>query len=67
MPKVLLRFAHLKERHIIESWPQLKRLVETENFPPGRLLGPNTRVWFESEIDAWLKARPTTRKKRIAA
>ncbi len=66
MSKVLLRFKHLKQRRIVENWPQLKRLVETQGFPPGRLLGPNTRTWTEDEIDTWLEARPTTREDAAA-
>lgn len=62
MVKVLLRFKHLKQRRVVENWPTLKRLVETQGFPPGRLLGPNTRVWTEAEIDNWIDARPTTRE-----
>jgi predicted DNA-binding transcriptional regulator AlpA len=66
MSKVLLRFKHLKQRRIVENWPQLKRLVQQENFPPGRLLGPNTRAWTEEEIDGWLDARPTAREQTAA-
>ena len=62
MSKVFLRFKNLKQRRIVENWPQLKRLVERHNFPPGRLLGLNTRVWAEDEIDRWLDARPTARE-----
>jgi predicted DNA-binding transcriptional regulator AlpA len=64
--KQLLRFRHLKQRHIVENWPQLKRLVETQNFPPGRLLGSNSRAWTEAEIDAWLETRPVTREEAAA-
>jgi hypothetical protein len=66
MSKTLLRFKHLKERRIVENWPQLKRLVETQRFPPGRLLGPNTRAWTEDEIAAWLETRPVTREHAAA-
>jgi hypothetical protein len=66
MSKILLRFRHLKARRIVENWPQLKRLVEQQDFPPGRLLGPNTRAWTEDEIDDWLDARPTTREETAA-
>jgi predicted DNA-binding transcriptional regulator AlpA len=62
----LIRFRHLKERGIVENWPQLKRLVEKCGFPSGRYLGPNSRVWFEDEIDAWLDSRPTTREELTA-
>ena len=65
MSEVLLRFADLKRRNIVRNYVTLGRWIEYEGFPPGRLLGPNTRVWRESEIDAWLDSRPT--EKRSAA
>jgi predicted DNA-binding transcriptional regulator AlpA len=55
---VLLRFRQLKERGVVGSWPQLKRLQEGQGFPPGRMLSPNVRAWTEEEIDAWLASRP---------
>lgn len=61
MSKVLLRFKHLKQRRIVENWPQLKRLIDLHGFPPGRLLGVNTRAWTEDEIDEWIETRPTSR------
>jgi predicted DNA-binding transcriptional regulator AlpA len=57
----LLRFSDLKDRKIVTNHVTLKRWIEREDFPPGRMLGPNTRVWCESEIDAWLESRPTQR------
>jgi hypothetical protein len=58
----LLRFKHLKQRGIVASFAQVKHLQEKEGFPLGRLLGPNTRVWTEDEVEAWLASRPTERK-----
>ena len=49
---VVLRFADLKERGIVNSWPQLKRLQQLHGFPLGRMLSPNIRVWTKEEIDA---------------
>jgi Prophage CP4-57 regulatory protein (AlpA) len=54
----LLRFRDLKDRGIVNSWPQLKRLIELHGFPKGRLLSPNTRAWLGTEIDAWINSRP---------
>jgi predicted DNA-binding transcriptional regulator AlpA len=54
----LLRFRDLKARGIVTSWPMLKLRVERDNFPPGRMVGPNSRAWSEEEIDAWFKSRP---------
>ena len=62
---VLLRFRDLKDRNIVSNHVTLKRWIEREAFPPGRLLGPNTRVWRESEIDAWLDSRPTEKRSAV--
>lgn len=62
MMKILLRFTHLKALGIVTNHPQLKRLVELEGFPPGFLLGPNSRAWHEDEVEEWLANRPTTRR-----
>jgi hypothetical protein len=53
-----LRFRDLRDRGIINSWPMLHRRIERDGFPPGRMLGPNTRAWSEAEIEAWLLSRP---------
>ena len=55
-----IRFRDIKERGIVANWPQLRNLIEKYGFPPGRLLGPQTRVWDEeAEIEPWLASRPT--------
>ncbi len=56
---VLLRFADLKQRGIVNSWPQLKRLQIEQEFPLGKMLSPNIRAWTEDEIEAWYAERPT--------
>jgi predicted DNA-binding transcriptional regulator AlpA len=58
---VLLRFRELKARRIVSNHVTLKRWIEKEGFPRGFLLGPNTRVWRESDVEAWLDSRPTER------
>ena len=55
---VLLRFADLVERGIVNSWPQLKRLQQLHTFPLGKMLSPNIRAWTEQEIDEWIASRP---------
>ena len=55
----LLRFRDLKDRKIVTNHVTLGRWIAKEGFPPGRMLGPNTRVWREDEINAWLDSRPT--------
>jgi len=58
----LLRFPDLKERQIVSSWPQLRRMVRDYGFPAGILLGPNSRAWREEDIEEWLASRPTAPK-----
>ncbi len=55
-----LRFRDLKERGVVRNWPSLKNLQKNHGFPLGRMLSANVRVWDEeTEIDPWLKSRPT--------
>jgi hypothetical protein len=55
-----LRFRDLQNRQIVDSWAQLRNLIEKYGFPPGHMLGPNTRAWDEEdEIEPWLQSRPT--------
>jgi predicted DNA-binding transcriptional regulator AlpA len=58
----LLRFRDLKTSGIINSWPMLRRRVERDGFPPGRMLGPNCRAWTDEEVGQWLASRPTAKK-----
>jgi predicted DNA-binding transcriptional regulator AlpA len=55
----LLRFRDLKERGIVNSWPQLRRMIDLHEFPAGRLLSPNIRAWTGAEIDDWIASRPS--------
>ena len=54
----LVRFHDLRERGVVDSWAQLRRLIDHHGFPQGRMLSPNQRTWTEEEIDAWYKSRP---------
>lgn len=54
-----LRFNDLKRQKIVTNHPTLRRWIEREGFPPGILLGPNTRAWKPSWIRAWLDSRPS--------
>lgn len=56
-PPRLLRFSDLKGRGIVNNRVTLGRWIKNQNFPPGFLLGANTRVWKESDIDSWLTDR----------
>jgi predicted DNA-binding transcriptional regulator AlpA len=62
MSEILLRFRDLKARGIVTNWVTLKRWVDARNFPPGIYLGPGSRAWRESDIEAWLNSRPTTKE-----
>jgi predicted DNA-binding transcriptional regulator AlpA len=33
------------------------RLIDEEGFPPGAMLGRNTRAWALDEVEAWLAAQ----------
>jgi hypothetical protein len=54
---VLWRYSDLHERRIVSNWATLSRWIRTQGFPPGRKLGPNTRVWFPAEVLAWVASR----------
>jgi hypothetical protein len=63
----LLRFADLRARGIVTSWPMLRYRVAHNDFPPGIMLGANTRAWYEEDIEAWVASRPTDRTQARAA
>jgi predicted DNA-binding transcriptional regulator AlpA len=54
-----VRFRDLKARGLLSNHVTLGRWIKYEGFPPGMMLGPNTRVWTEAEIEAWIASRPT--------
>ncbi len=58
-----LRFSDLKARNIVTNWVTLRNWIENEGFPAGRKAGPNTRLWNETEVAAWLASRPTKPKR----
>ena len=58
MPTKFVRFPVLQQRGIVKSWPMLKRRIERDGFPPGRMIGPNSRAWTEDEIEDWIASRP---------
>ena len=55
MLKKLVRFKDLKERGIVSNRVTLQRRIKDQGFPPGFLLGPNSRAWTEDEIEAHLE------------
>jgi len=60
-----LRFPDLVDAGIVANRVTLARMIKA-GFPSGRLLGPNTRAWTETEIQAWLDARPVERAPEVA-
>ena len=50
----LLRFPDLVDRGIVNSRMTLKRLIDNQGFPTGRLITPNSRAWTEEEVNAWV-------------
>jgi len=57
MASKILRFRDLVDRGIVSNRTTLYRWIRSCGFPPGVLLGPNTRAWPEDEIDAWIERR----------
>lgn len=58
----LLRYPDLVEKGVVSSRMTLKRLIDHQNFPAGKLITPNARAWDEGEVDAWIASRPSARK-----
>jgi hypothetical protein len=56
-----------KERGIVNNRPTLSRWIENEGFPPGRRLGPNTRVWEDREVEEYVASRPAAKKEGVVA
>jgi hypothetical protein len=56
---IMLRFNDLKARGVVNNWVTLLSWIEKQGFPPGRLLGPNTRAWTDQEVAEWIASRPT--------
>jgi hypothetical protein len=53
-----LRLKDLQERGIAMTHQAVRHMQLHEDFPPGRLFCPGTRVWTVSEINNWLDSRP---------
>lgn len=53
-----LRFRDLVALGILNNRVTLKNWIARYDFPRGQLLGPNTRVWSEDEIQDWVARRP---------
>ncbi|MEJ0096220.1 MAG: AlpA family phage regulatory protein [Methylocella sp.] len=58
----LIRYTDLVAKGVVNSRMTLKRMIDLQGFPPGRLVTPNSRAWTEEEVDQWIESRPTARK-----
>ena len=63
----LLRYADLVELGLFNNRNTLKNWVRLRGFPPGRLVGPNTRMWTESEVKEFIATRLTAAKWHVWA
>jgi predicted DNA-binding transcriptional regulator AlpA len=52
MRDLIKRVGIAKSRATIYEW------IKKYGFPPGRMIGPTTRVWTEEEVAAWFATRP---------
>jgi hypothetical protein len=50
------------EMGLFNSPMTLKRAIDNQGFPPGRLITPNCRRWTVEEVEAWIESRPSARK-----
>jgi predicted DNA-binding transcriptional regulator AlpA len=57
-----LRFIDLLTLGVVTNRVTLNNWIRDRDFPRGTLIGPNTRVWDEAEVTAWLASRPTAPK-----
>jgi len=59
---IFVRYDDLVAAGLVGSWTQLLRMIDDDDFPPGTMIGRNTRAWRADEIEAWLASRPSARK-----
>ena len=66
---IWLRFADLKARNIVRNRTTLGRWIRNIDFPPGIMLGANSRAWSEQEIAEWeaKRARASAKTEAIDA
>jgi predicted DNA-binding transcriptional regulator AlpA len=62
--KEILRFDDLKKLGIVNNRVTLYRWIRDEGFPPGFLLGQNTRAWTRESIQSWLASRAVKKEGR---
>jgi predicted DNA-binding transcriptional regulator AlpA len=57
-----IRYNDLVAKGVVNSRMTLKRLIDSQDFPPGVLITPNARAWDEASVDAWIAGRPSAPK-----
>jgi hypothetical protein len=53
------RFPYLVERGLVANRASLRNRILHNGFPPGRLIGPNTRAWTDEELAEYEARCPT--------
>lgn len=56
-----LRYSDLLDRGIVRNRMTLSRWIRDHGFPKPVPLGPNTAVYIEAEVQAWLDTRAAER------
>jgi predicted DNA-binding transcriptional regulator AlpA len=59
---VFYHFKDLVAAGLVANRTSLTRLIDNDNFPPGVMIGRNTRVWPVADIEKWITTRSTARK-----
>jgi hypothetical protein len=57
-----VRYEDLVAAGIVGNRVTLARLIDKDGFPPGFMLGRNTRAWVLDDVERWIASRPTARK-----
>jgi predicted DNA-binding transcriptional regulator AlpA len=53
-----LRYRDLVALGVVANRVTLRNWIRDRGFPPGLLLGPNSRSWSVDEVEAWIARRP---------
>jgi predicted DNA-binding transcriptional regulator AlpA len=57
----ILRYDDLKRSGVVNNRATLYRWIKHHGFPPGVLIGPNSRAWAEKDVLDWLSLRAVNR------
>ena len=59
MKKIVVRFNDIKNQGVVKTWGEIQKLIDEQDFPEGFRPTKFTRAWFQEDIDAWLRSRPS--------